>query len=294
MSIGTPPSAPGGRPTLATDAIGAVGVAYYWELRKILAQKRAWLGFAAAALVPLFFLVSIDISAVTPNDGAYADALGANLKHTGLAIAPVTLDEMTVIGPAILAALIAGDIVASEDMAGTLKTILVRSLRRRHVLTGKALAVVTYLIAALLAFTVVGELAGTIVWGFHPLTNDSGTRLSAVHGLALTLAAFALYLAPFLAIAAFALFLSVLTRNSVASVVATLLYTVALQGLSSIGAIKGIHPYLVVNQFTAWHGLFTTPTDWGTIVRSLWDSALFAIPPLIAAWIMFQRRDVDT
>jgi hypothetical protein len=50
-------------------------------------------------------LVSIDISAVTPNDGGYADALGTNLKHTGLSIAPVTLDEMTVIGPALLAAL---------------------------------------------------------------------------------------------------------------------------------------------------------------------------------------------
>jgi ABC-2 type transport system permease protein len=292
MSVSSPHA--GERLVPARDALGAVFVAYGWELRKLMAQKRAWLGFAAAALVPLFFLVSIDISAVTPNDGAYADALGANLQHTGLSIAPVTLDEMTVIGPALLAALIAGDIVASEDAAGTLKTILVRSLRRGHVLAGKALAVLTYLVAALLAFTIVGELAGGIVWGFHPLTNDSGSRLSAMHGLALTLAAFALYLAPFIAVAAFAFFLSVITRNSVASVVGTLLYTVALQGLSGVGAVSAIRPYLLVNQFTAWHGLFATPSDWGVIVRSLWDSVLYAVPPLIAAWVVFQRRDVTT
>ncbi|MDX6526041.1 MAG: type transport system permease protein [Gaiellales bacterium] len=293
MSVSSHP-APAPRSQPATGALGAVLVAYGWELRKLMAQKRAWLGFAAAALVPLFFLVSIDISSVTPNDGAYADALGANLRHTGLSIAPVTLDEMTVIGPALLAALVAGDIVASEDAAGTLKTILVRSLRRGHVLAGKALAVVTYLIAALLAFTVVGELAGAILWGFHPLTNDSGTRISALHGLGLTLAAFALDLAPFIAVAAFGLFLSVVTRNSVASVVGTLLYTLALQGLSSVGAVSGIRPYLLVNQFTAWHGFFDTPTVWGPIVRCLWESALYTVPPLVAAWVVFQRRDVDT
>jgi ABC-2 type transport system permease protein len=287
---------PGGarRPEPATDALGAVLVAYGWELRKLMAQKRAWLGFAAAALVPLFFLLSIDISAVTRNDGAFADALGMNLKHTGLSIAPVALDEMTVIGPALLAALVAGDIVASEDAAGTLKTILVRSLRRGHVLAGKALAVLTYLIASLLAFTVTGELAGSLLWGFHPLTNDSGSHLSALHGLGLTVAAFALYLAPFIAVAAFGLFLSVVTRNSVASVVGTLLYAVALQGLSGVGAVSAIRPYLLVNQFTAWHGFFTTPSDWGLIIRCLWVSALYVIPPLIAAWVVFQRRDVAT
>jgi ABC-2 type transport system permease protein len=287
-------STPAFRPKPATDMLGGVLVAYGWELRKLVAQKRAWLGFAAAALVPLFFLVSIDISAVTPNDGAYADALGVNLRHTGLSIAPVTLDEMTAIGPALLAALIAGDIVASEDAAGTLKTILVRSLRRSQVLAGKALAVLTYLTAALLAFLIVGELAGGILWGFHPLTNDSGMRLSTLHALGLTLAAFALDLAPFIAVAAFGLLLSVATRNSVASVVGTLLYTLALQGLSSVGAVSGIRPYLLVNQFTAWHGFFDTPTDWGVIVRALWTSCLYAIPPLIAAWVIFQRRDIDT
>jgi ABC-2 type transport system permease protein len=293
MSVGRQP-VPARRPAPASGNLGGVLVAYGWELRKLLAQKRAWLGFAAAALVPLFFLVSIDISAVTPNDGAYADALGANLRHTGLSIAPVTLDEMTVIGPALLAALVAGDIVASEDAAGTLKTILVRSLRRSHVLAGKALAVVTYLIATLLAFTLVGELAGGILWGFHPLTNDSGRRVSTLDGLGLTLVAFALDLAPFIAVAAFGLFLSVVTRNSVASVVGTLLYTLALQGLSSVGAVSGIRPYLLVNQFTAWHGFFDSPTDWGVIVRCLWISILYAIPPLIAAAIVFQRRDIDT
>lgn len=125
--ITAPISAPKPRRGFA-EGVGAVLIAYRWELRKLLAQKRTWLGLAVAALTPVFFLLSVQFSKVTPNDGPYGDALGSNLRQSGLAIDPVVLVEITMIGPAILAALIAGDIVASEDMAGTLKTILVRSI----------------------------------------------------------------------------------------------------------------------------------------------------------------------
>ena len=40
----------------------------------------------------------------------------------------------------LITALVAGDIVASEDHNGTLKTILTRSLERSQIFTGKTLA----------------------------------------------------------------------------------------------------------------------------------------------------------
>jgi ABC-2 type transport system permease protein len=206
----------------------------------------------------------------------------------------VVLKLLGVVGPTLIAALVAGDIVAGEDMGGTLKTILVRSLRRGEVLAGKALAVLTYLIAALAFFAVAGLLAGVIVWGFHPLVNLSGHQLSALHALGLTVVALALYALPVIAIASFGLFLSVVTRHSVAAIAGTLFYALALQGLSALSAIASAHPYLLINQLTAWHDLFQTPTAGDAIVRSLWVSVAFAIPPLLAAWAVFTRRDVTT
>jgi hypothetical protein len=47
-------------------------------------------------------------------------------------------------------------------------------------------------------------------------------RISAADGLGMTVASLALHTAPFLAVAAFGLFFSVLTRHSVAAVVGTL------------------------------------------------------------------------
>lgn len=276
------------------DTLAAVFATYYWELRKLVAQRRSWVGIAAAGIVELVFLASIEISKVTPNDGPYADPMGQGLRHSGLALTPVVLKEVAYFGPIIIAALVAGDIVANEDGGGTLKTILVRSVRRGEVLAAKALALFTYVVAALLVFAATGVVAGTIAWGFHPLANISGNRISGAHALALTFAAILVYAVPTIALAGFGLFLSVITRQSVAAVAGAIFYGLCLVGLAALPAIKGARPYVLVTQLHAWHGVFETPTDWGLIGHAVWVSALYAAPPLLAAWVVFRRRDVAT
>ena len=271
-------------------------IAYRWELRKLMAQRRTWLGVVAAAVIPIIFLLSIQISKITlhPPDGPYDTPLGPNLRQTGVALDLVIFKLIGVVGPTLIVALVAGDIVAGEDMGGTLKTIVPRSLRRGELLAGKALALLTYMAAALVVFFVIGELAGAIAWGFHPLVNLSGHAISAGHALALTVVAMLVYALPMLAIASFGFFLSVVTRQSVAAIAGTLAYALALQGLSALSAIAAARPYLLVGQLTAWHDLFQTPIAGDAIVRSVWVSAAFALPPLLAAWIVFRRRDITT
>jgi ABC-2 type transport system permease protein len=283
-----------GRSGSLADSLAAVGATYYWELRKLVAQKRSWVGIAAAAIVELVFLISIEISKVTPNHGPYADPMGQGLRHSGLALTPVVHKEIAYFGPAIIAALVGGDIVVNEDGGGTLKTILVRSVRRGEILAAKALALFTYVVVALLVFAITGIVAGTIAWGFHPLANISGTQISAAHALGLTFAAIAVYAVPVIAIASFGLFLSVVTRQSVVGVVGTIFYALALTGLAALPAIKGARPYILVTQLHAWHGPFETPTNWALIWHAVWISVLYAAPPLIAAWMVFRRRDVVT
>jgi ABC-2 type transport system permease protein len=242
----------------------------------------------------VIFVISIQVSKITPGHGPYKTPLGPNLRHTGMAIDLVVLKLIASVGPTLVVALVAGDIVASEDMAGTLKTILVRSLSRGEILAGKALALFAYVIAALGAYALAGLAAGILAWGFHPMTNLSGHQLSAPRAFAFTLLALVIYGVPVLAIACFGLLLSVLTRQSVAAVAGTLLYVLCLQGLAALSAVAPIHPYLLVNQLTAWHDLFETPTAGAAIVRAVWVSAIYAALPLAVAVIVFRRRDVTT
>ncbi|MDX6425924.1 MAG: hypothetical protein QOD52_1329, partial [Gaiellaceae bacterium] len=44
----------------------------------------------------------------------------------------------------------------------------------------------------------------------------------------------------------------------------------------------------------AWHGPFETPTNWSVIGHGIWVSVVYAVPPLVAAWIVFRRRDVGS
>ena len=266
--------------------IGGVAVAYRGELFKLLVQRRTWLGFATAVIGPIIYLV-LELAQGPPHG-----PLANNLGHTGVSFALVVVKLIAVFGPAVIAALVSGDIVASELADGTLKTVLTRSLTRTQLLAGKLLALYTYLALALAAFFIVSTLGGVIAWGFHPLVNISGERISALHALALDVPAMAVYTLPVIAIASFGVFLSVVTGQSVPAVGGTVIYAMSLQGVAVISAIRAAHPYLLTNQFTAWHDLFVTPTGGDLIVRAVWVSVAFTLPPLIAAFAIFNRRDV--
>jgi ABC-2 type transport system permease protein len=268
--------------------MAATLVAYRWELRKLAAQNRTYLGVAIGAVGPIVYLL------LAIAQGYPSAPLADNFGRTGVVLSLVVFKLIVVVGPAIIASLVAGDIVAAEDLGGTLKTILTRSVRRSQLLAAKALALYTYLATTMAVFFLVATVAGVIAWGFHPVTNISGHELSALDALLLGIVSVAVYLLPVLALASFGLFLSVATRQSVAAVGGTLLYAMSLQGLAAISAIKAVHPYLLTNQLTAWHDLFQTPLAGDAIVRSLWVSAAFALPPLIAAWAIFSRRDVTS
>jgi len=261
---------------------------YRWELAKLLAQKRTYLGLGAAMLVPLIFVIVLQFQSGGPNDVP----LGRYIRDTGLAVPFVVLFFMSIWGLPLITALVAGDIVASETQNGTLKTILTRSRERGEVFAGKALATATYTVALVLAIGLVGLLAGSIAWGFHPLTSLSGTKVSPGHGLLLLLASFAVYALPLAGIAAFAVLLSTVTRNSAASVVGALMWALLMQLLGVLPGTESFRPYLLGTQFEAWHGFLRIPTDWAPVIRAIWVCALYIGFPVICAYLVFLRRHV--
>jgi ABC-2 type transport system permease protein len=262
--------------------------AYRWEARKLVSQKRTYIGIGAAALLPVIFVVVMSLQ----TGGPYGAPLGHNLRRTGLAIVLVVLTFVSRFGAQLITALVAGDIVASEDSGMTLKLILTRSLRRGEILAGKTLASFTYVFAVLLALLVGGSIAGLAAWGWHPLRNLDGTVLSAPHALALTFAALGVFAVPLIGVAAFALMLSTVTRNSAASIVGTLVYALAQEAIGGLVHKTWAKLYLLSDQFDGWHGVFMSPTDWTLIARAFWVSAIFTAVPLAIAFGYFHRRDV--
>jgi ABC-2 type transport system permease protein len=268
--------------------VTAVARIYRWELAKMLAQKRTYLGLISAAIVPVIFVVVLVIQTGGPNDVP----LGRYIRDTGLAVPFVVLFFMSIWGLPLITALVAGDIVASEHHNGTLKTILTRSRDRGEVFAGKVLATATYTVTVVFLMGLVGLVAGSIAWGFHPLTSLSGTKVSAGHGFLLLLASLVIYALPLAGIAAFGLMLSTITQNSAASVVGALMWALLMQLLGVLPGTESIRPYLLGTQFEAWHGFLRVPADWAPVVRALWVCALYILVPVFGAYLVFLRRDV--
>ena len=261
---------------------------YRWEMAKLLAQKRTYLGVGTAIAVPIIFVVVLVLKSGGPNDVP----LGRYVRETGLAVPFVVLFFMSIWGLPLITSLVAGDIVASESHNGTLKTILTRSRERGEVFAGKALATATYTLALVFFMGIVGVVAGSLAWGFHPLTSLSGTTVAPGHGFALLLASLALYALPLAGVAAFGLMLSTITRNSAASVVGALMWALLMQLLGVLPGTESIRPYLLGTQFEAWHGFLRVPADWVPVTRALWVCALYIAIPLVTAYLVFLRRDV--
>jgi ABC-2 type transport system permease protein len=252
---------------------------YRWELRKLRAQKRTYLGLGAAIAAPMIFAIALATQKGQPNDVAF----GRYLHDTGLAVPLVLLLFGSIWMFPLITALVAGDIVAAEDRHSTLKTILTRSVERQQIFAAKALATATYAILAIAIMGVVAVAAGILVSGFNPITTLSGSKVSAGRGLGLV---------PILSIACIGLLFSTVFRNSGAAVVSTLMFSLLIQLIGILPGLGFLHPYLLSTQFSAWQGFLRVPVDWDPIVRGLWVCALYALPALAAAFLVFLRRDV--
>ena len=269
---------------------GALTV-YRWELRKLRSQKRTYLGLGAAVARADHLRRRRGAAQRRPRGRRRSAATSTT---SGLAIPLVLLLFGSIWMFPLITALVAGDIVASEDHNGTLKTILTRSLERGQIFTGKTLAA-RHLRdrSRSCSAAIVAIVAGCIVSGFNPLTTLSGTPVSATDG------ARARGREP--------------ARLPDADPRDRLHRPAALDGHAqqrrggrrhadglaadpadrrSCRASRALHPYLLSTQFNAWQGLLREPVDWAPIIRAAWVCALYALPSLFAAYLVFLRRDV--
>ena len=138
-----------------------------------IAQKRTYLGLGAA-LVPVIFVVAL--LADPGGGGPRRSPFGAFVRETGLAIPLVCLLFGSIWLIPLITSLVAGDIVATEDQNGTLKTILTRSVERWQIFAARCSPRFTYARSRWRCTSAPGCVLGGLAFGFDPVTLLSGTR----------------------------------------------------------------------------------------------------------------------
>jgi ABC-2 type transport system permease protein len=300
------------------------------ELVKLFRRARTWISVMLICALPFAVAVFIAVTHLAPPPGQGSAFLSAVLSDGALYPAAALAIVLPVFLP-VAVAVVAGDSIAGEATAGTLRYLLVRPVGRTRLLVAKLLSVTTYVMFAVIAVTVTAYATGVLllgpsraaavgqappalgngVTGLPPgaigapaagtststpaggaVTSLSGTPLSMLQLAERVIGAMAFITVSMLGVAAIALFLSTITDSALGSALGALAALVASEVLVTLNAATVIQPYLPTRYWLAWIDFFRQPIFWRDIQRGFAIQAVYVAVFLAASWANFATKDI--
>jgi ABC-2 type transport system permease protein len=265
------------------------------ELRKLFRRPRTWVTIGLLNALPVLVAVLLAVTDLAPRPGEGPVFLSAVLTNGTL----YPLAALAIVLPLFLpiaVALIAGDSVAGEAQAGTLRYLLARPAGRTRLLVAKLVSVFAFVAVTVVVVAVVGYVVGQLLFDVQPIggTSLSGTTLSPAEIAGRTALAIGYVTVSMLGVAAFALFFSTLTDSPLAAMLGALGILVASSLLFTLDAASSFAPYLPTRYWLAFVDFFRVPIQWRDIVRGLGLQAVYVAVLLGAAWANFTTKDVTS
>jgi len=263
------------------------------ELRKLLRRPRTWVSIALLAGLPTLVAVFLAVSEVAPRLGTGPAFLSAVLENGALYPAAALAIVLPLFLP-VAVAVVAGDAVAGEAQAGTLRYLLVRPVGRTRLLVAKLVSVVAYTMLAVVVVAVVAYVVGTNLFGSGPLPTVSGTQLSTGQATLRTVLA-VLYVGwSMLGVAAVALFLSTLTDSPLAAALGAIALLVTSGVLVGLEASASVQPYLPTRYWLAFVDFFRDPVHYRDVLRGTALQGVYIGVFLTAAWANLMTKDITS
>ena len=263
------------------------------ELRKLLRRPRTWVLVALLCALPTVVAVFVAVSDVAPRPGTGPAFLSAVLGNGALFPAAALAIVLPLFLP-VAVAVVAGDAIAGEAQAGTLRYLLVRPVGRTRLLVAKLVSVVAFTLLAVTAVAVTAYGVGVQLFGSGPLPTVSGTELSTGAATLRTVLA-VLYVGwSMLGVAAVALFLSTLTDSPLAAALGAVAVLVTSGVLVGLDAASVVQPYLPTRYWLAFVDLFRDPVLTRDLIRGTALQGVYIGVLLTAAWANFTTKDVTS
>ena len=271
------------------------------ELAKLFRRPRTYVIAGLLCALPFTVAVFLATTRIPPPPGQGGAFLSAVLSNGSLYPAAAMALVLPVFLP-VSVAVLAGDAVAGEAAAGTLRYLLIRPVGRTRLLVAKLISLVTFVLFAITAVLVTSYVTGLLLFGVGTsaagvalpadVTSLSGVTISPA-GLVLRLLGTVAYLViSMLGVAAIALFLSTVTDSALGAAMGALAVLVTSQVLVTLDAAASIRPYLPTRYWLAWIDFFREPVLWRDIERGAGIQLVYLAVLLGAAWANFLTKDV--
>ncbi len=269
------------------------------ELRKLLVSRRTWVTILLIDALPTLVAVLLAVTEVGPRPGtgpAFLSAVLTDGKLFPLAALGIVLPLFLPIA----VALHAGDAIAGEAQAGTLRYVLARPVGRTRLLVAKLASVMAFVVLTVLVVAVTAYVVGVLLLGRSRVPADatggtasiSGGTFSTQELLLRTGLALGYAMVCMLGVAAIALFLSTVTRSPLGAALGALAVLIASTILLGLEAASALQPYLPTRYWLAFVDLFRDPILWRDVLRGVALQAVYVVVFLAAGWANFMTKDV--
>jgi ABC-2 type transport system permease protein len=275
------------------------------ELRKLARRPRTWATLLLLNLLPTVVAVLLALTHLGPRPGqgpAFLSAVQANGSLFSVAALAIVLPLFLPIAVAV----IAGDSIAGEAQAGTLRYLLTRPVGRSRLLVAKLVAVLVFVLVAVVVVAGLGYLVGRLLLGGQPVSAatvvTSGSTVTSVSGSTLTpgqIAARTALAIGFVAlsmvgVAAMALLLSTFTDSPLSATLGALAFLIGSSLLLPLDAARGVAPYLPTRYWLSFIDLFRDPILWRNVERGVLLQLVYVVVLLGAAWANFTTKDITS
>jgi ABC-2 type transport system permease protein len=267
------------------------------ELGKMLLSRRTWVTILLIDLLPTIVAVLLAVTDLGPTPGTGPAFLSAVLTNGTLFPLAAVGMVLPLFLPAAVA-IVAGDAIAGEAQAGTLRYVLIRPVGRTRLLVAKLVTVMAFALLTLAVVALTSYVVGTLLLGHAqtvpgaPVTTVSGTPLTGRELFLRTLLALAYAMLCMLGVAAVALFLSTVVRTPLAAAMGALALLIASTLLLTLDAAQVIKPYLLTRYWVAFVDLFRNPIRWHDVIQGVILQTGYVVAFLGAAWANFVTKDV--
>ncbi|MFF1645436.1 ABC transporter permease [Streptomyces sp. NPDC058240] len=267
------------------------------ELTTMLRRWRTLALLGVLAAVPVLIGIAVRIetnhgSSPGPGGGGGGPAFLSQVTNNGLFLVFAALAVTLPVFLPMAVGVVAGDSVAGEANAGTLRYLLVAPAGRTRLLLTKYASVLVFCLVATLVVALSALAVGALLFPVGEVTTISGTRIGFGEGLLRAGLIAVVVAASLIGFAAIGLFASTLTSSGIAAMAATVGLLITVQIMDGIPQLSGMHPYLFPHYWMSYADLLRDPVHWDEVVKNLGLQGLYAAVFGSAAWARFTAKDI--
>jgi ABC-2 type transport system permease protein len=271
-----------------------------WEIRKLWARPRTYLGFAMSLGFEVLLLILYRVTPLEESLGRTFWRVPPDLAagtHSGLTVGLHVAAETMGVMTSLFLALVAGDIIANESEERTLHMIFSRPASRTSVLAQKILTCTLYTLllslfvgATSLALTLMRDGPGALV------LVSARESIVGTHDFAAGLERYALgilLLTPcWLTFTLLAFMLSCWSMKPGAATVLALAVLLTDQLLRLQPGLPEFTAYSLWTRILTWRQVFSYEIPWLRIERNLGQLFALDVALIALAWWTFRRREL--